>query len=765
VASPGKSSQGNIELKVSIDFEDVREGDDEPQLAAYAFSSGGSLIHHARLKAKSGVVLEVPAREEAQAVRVVVGPRGSAEKETPLADLLRLRAVERTIRVEPGAAEAEAHFVLPRPVWICWLLGLCTVRGTLLKSVQSGGVQIDMPVCDAEVDVYEVYPVPILVSRIPEDILERLRSIIRFPPPPSPLSPEDGPFGPLPPDPGPEFGAIQELLTAAQGQAAISTPQLPVRTEGDFVSRSELAQLAEERFAQQQAPAEVVVEQERTVALVPEPVKAPSLDEAVSVVRALAESSAVSLAASQGTVAFRAALISNEDLVRPLFCLFFPWLVTKQLIATATTDECGHFSATFWRGYCYDTSNLYFEAYRRFLFLRIPIYQPLPVACHTYWNYVCGTEVTLYTSSPFALTCPPCRPIVAAPNWVLVMAIGNTPLSRIHGTGAALTTTPENVGLTDSNAPFGGLLRPRLEFDNSLRDDLGVRYYRVSWKKAGTGNPWIPLESEVHRHYAHWVGSSLVLESYSLGPHVVNGQAALFEIPPALPPVGQWSVPDVVEDTTSAKFPTGGSQPETRGLVPPGAEGIYKLRIELFDAAGAPVAIGSLGIHFVVPTSTDLSSTIYTTDAAALGLVPGPPVDTGNAFVMRLHVDNNPTSALIAPPLLNGSVEPDPNCGVITYPPGNSNTVTIAYTASHPHGFANYSFCLKRGVTTLKPPSAKGPVGAGSFSSAPSVNSLLGECTVAGFAEELNVWGTATDGWTPQGYDANDLRAFVLKPH
>ena len=220
-----------------------------------------------------------------------------------------------------------------------------------------------------------------------------------------------------------------------------------------------------------------------------------------------------------------------------------------------------------------------------------------------------------------------------------------------------------------------------------------------------------------------------------------------------------------MEDTTSAKFPTGGSTPPAYGLVPPAQAGIYKLRLELFDGSGAVVDIAAQGITFVVPTSTDLSGTIQTTNAATLGLVPVPPVDSGNAFVMRLHVDNNATAGAIDAPLLNGTVVADPHCGTLKYAHG-SDTVTIGYQASHPNGFATYDFTLQRGVTPVTPPTVGGvPVVAGTVSSTPTVASLLDGCDVAGFAEALAVRGTATDGWSRQGYDASALRAFVLTKH
>ncbi len=112
----------------------------------------------------------------------------------------------------------------------------------------------------------------------------------------------------------------------------------------------------------------------------------------------------------------------------------------------------------------------------------------------------------------------------------------------------------QNIGLTDADAPFGETLRPRIEFDNSLREDLGVKYYRVSYRKGTSGN-FIPLTAPISRHYTHEVGDDLVLEEFNLGPKSEKSPGVpllnpnLFEIPPALPPIGQWSIPDAVEDT------------------------------------------------------------------------------------------------------------------------------------------------------------------------------------------------------------------------
>src|SRR5436190_6031965 len=262
----------------------------------------------------------------------------------------------------------EVEFPIERPVGNCWFRR-CLVRGTLLKRVTSGGVPIDMPVCGAEVEIYEVDPLIILIPRVPIDWIKRLREIVRIPIPPIPPPPPEGPF--RPPQPGPDPSPIDALLAESARFAETAAPA------GDFVTRTELAQVAEERFREREGGTEQV---ERTFELTSEEPQAPDREEAMAAIRGLAESSEIQAAAAHGLEPFRDALIKNPVLVRPLLCALFPRFVTMQLVGTATTDDCGHFQRSFWIGCTSDVPDLYFIAYQRIGFLRIPIYQPLPVA-------------------------------------------------------------------------------------------------------------------------------------------------------------------------------------------------------------------------------------------------------------------------------------------------------------------------------------------------------------------------------------------------
>ena len=351
-------------------------------------------------------------------------------------------------------------------------------------------------------------------------------------------------------------------------------------------------------------------------------------------------------------------------------------------------------------------------------------------------------------------------------------ALGNVPLSRIRGTSAALaaTTTAANLGLVADeygaglDAPFGGTVLPRLEFDPVLRGQGRATYYRMSYR-AGESGPFVPLTGSVDRKYNHLANAELVTSPYNLGPVVVGppGQEVtnLFEIPPASPPTGSWVYPDPPIDLANAICPTAVLPTEIAG----GSHGIHQLRVELFDAVGHRVDLAAEQIAFVVPTVTDPDGTIHTAPATDLGLV------DQDGFVMSLHVDNRPTTASLGPVRLDGAAADD--CGVFRYLEPAQGSVEVGWTASQPGDFALYSFTLTRATTALTPPTGSGRVGPATSpaSTAMSVAALLTHgdgqrCDIAGFAEELRVYAMATDGWSRQSqYDSGPaLAAFVLAP-
>ena len=133
-----------------------------------------------------------------------------------------------------------------------------------------------------------------------------------------------------------------------------------------------------------------------------------------------------------------------------------------------------------------------------------------------------------------------------------------------------------------------------------------------------------------------------------------------------------------------------------------------------------------------------------------------------------IRIDNNHCSATISTPILHG-VSADPTCGLLHYGTKDASPVSMAFTASHPNNFANFSFVVVKGVNelTLPPLPINQPVSlAPGFSPVvETVQDLLGTCNIAAFAEEVYVAATTINGWWRQSqYDASALIAFVLAP-
>lgn len=734
------ANKKEIKLTVSVDLlgrdADMMGGN----AAVYAFSKGGRMISKATLQENGIAVLPVPIPDEASVVNIVAGP-SSDEKTATMTGLLRRGAQRQAVRLNPDQLETKVAFEVIKHHWICWFLSRCYVPGRLMKRTELDGMQIDLPVCGAEIEIYEVDPIPLIIARLPDSIIERFRRWV-LEPDPWPLDvrlPErKRPPIPRPPEP---FSKASIALT--------SEMDVPVASSAaGFSGNGGAAAPSELRIAAQTA----------------------SIDQ------------------------FKDALIRAPDFSKLLICRYFPGGVSKQLIATATTDECGKFQAVFFRGCSNpDKPDLYFVAKRRIGFLTITLYAPTPVACYTRWNYKCGTNVELVTTHALAPTCQPCQPIeTPADDWVAVMHIGNLPLSRIRGAspdaGIQASTTPANNGLvflsetealasaTFDGRPMGGLLRPHLEFDNGLRSK-GVEYYQFSWRKGASGD-FQPLTHEVHRHYSYEVSGvpEPVMVVYPLGPKNVGGKS-LFEIPPALPPHGKWVYPDLVENNTSAKFPSDIH-------APPADAGTYQFKLDLFDSSGNLIDIDAAPTKtiFVVPEELDLSkpATVHTKDADTLGMVIDDDGDGLRSFILELHIDNTPCEAGVEPASLTS---PANACGVLPYDMTNTSAiVTMPFTALHDNGFATYGFSLKRGVTELPVPLSYGgsnplmhprALTSGTLTQTASIATLtaaypaqgLPQCDMAAFSESVRVWAMATNGWQRlSGLDAYNHGAFVLSP-
>jgi hypothetical protein len=733
---------------------------------AYAFSEGGRLLGKAFLNTQGAARLEVvlPAVETAQSLRVLVGP--DIQENATVGEISRRGGEQVFVRIEPGLNRKEVDIhVIPKQI-LCWILSACVVHGQVLKKVASGGITSELPVCNATVEIYEVDPLYILIPKLPHEIIERIRHFIIDPPPPPPLRRE-----------------YEKVYSAGP------SPPQPI--------------IFENQTAKQPTMGKERVEEGAYATSLKSPITSDSKTNNVQSLLDNEEGRRLrNLAQTTNTEQFRQALINNIVLVKDIICLFPFAIPHMDLVATTKTNRCGKFKTTFFRG-CKnpDKPDLYFKVKQK-IFIPLPpltIYAPKPVLCHTYWNYQCGTQaVTLYVTNPLARTCSTCPPVEAPLNWVLFMAIGNYPLSKIRGIGTTLAsgTDTENIGLTMDDAPFGETLRPRIEFDNSLREELGVKYYRVSYRKGNSGE-FIDLTETINRHYTHEVGDDLVLEVYNLGPKSEKSPGVplknpnLYEIPPALPPIGQWSIPNAVEDTASAKFRT----LDLAGLEEAGVlwseSGLYQLKVDLFDEDGETVDIDALNIKFRVPTSTDFSGTIETEDAGnstlknlmtkpdgtpSAGLIQDHNGDGKKSMIIALHIDNSLCKAEIPAPTLN-TVPAGDDCGVMKYEVGPGpdkepqGSVEMYFRPEHPagvtpKGFARYRIIIARGGNELEhtwyDPTPYPPA---MISITRSAKNLLETCDIAGFVEDLYVATKATSGWRRlQEYDSHNVRGFVLAP-
>ncbi len=287
----------------------------------------------------------------------------------------------------------------------------------------------------------------------------------------------------------------------------------------------------------------------------------------------------------------------------------------------------------------------------------------------------------------------------------LLMGIGLIPFDRVNTApgpfyGMANTSVDIDPPLLVTNVPFGGSLPIIVNFQTA--DDAGASYYQVLVDGVPHTDSWTNYK---------WNGVANVLITTTAA--TVGPSAGCYPVHP-LSDLFLWLTPAL------------GDMLDTTGLT----NGLHTIVLQFLDSGGNPMAT----------------------------VVSAP---------LTILVNNQSCVAVLSPPVLNSSppVYADA-CGVLHYGTSKTTTVSLAFTASQPANFATFSFSLVRGVTSvvLVPPLPDGaPVGTASSPITATVGNLLGSCPVAGFAAEVYVAASMTNGWGRQSqYDAAALMGFVL---
>ncbi len=793
---PDKTSKGpgNLDLKFKVPFEGKPEK--EIKLNAYAFDAGGNLLSKAPVSGGQAQLSLPPA--QARNARIFFAPaEAEGRAEATLESLERSRAYEAVWKFDPRTSAYDIAEI-PEVDWRFWLWCMCRVRGRVVRPVTVGGTTVEMPVCRARVHICEVDWWPNLILRLPDDIVFRIRDEwlralqepIRFPiplPDPPPFK-----FDPRVLDPSPINVAEVNRALLPEASRGISSglawralnPQPLPPKAGLAAGITNPGSIR--GFNPQPDPPRLRASKFAELNPQPEP---PGI-------QALAALSLETRAAvvSQSSSLVRSALIENVASIRPYICYwdwFWYWYRCDE-VGLVSVDEQGRFDTTIWYRCFADHPDLYFWVEYLIDGVWTTVYRP-SIACHTYWNYACGTSVTIRVTDPRVVPCTP--PPDLSGLQVAVMSIGNgVSMNEIQGAAAGASE-----GLTTAGEPFGGVLEPHVFFSRTNLFAIGITHYRWSYRRLtsssglAVSDTWHPMVRQVIRHYAVIDPGTgdLSFPADPMGPDPDYAGKNLFKIQPINTPAGNqdwYPAADARENSATAFFQTHLLEGGNAG---PGA-GKYELKLELFNPvvnSDDPVNLTTAGVQFKVPTINAPFGpvTIPTTAATAENLVFDGPNLVGFKLVVR--VDNNRCQAEIYPvdnPPSQTGLTVDTNCGFIEYSPDDSVFTRIAFLAFHPNNFANFTFEVHRGPSIdVGEASASGWVGgdpveefdrdsSSVFHADVSCHTLLTsnkpagtpDCQKAAFAETLHVSAWATDGWTTLSYlnASGEPKAFALAP-
>lgn len=748
----------NRQFKIRVDFE--RPPEREIPLIGFLFNCRGLLLQQQYVKnnllefnLEKGSNANDRRGIDFQQLRLFIVPASDKK----VSHLTNIEEMESYKAYEPMLTmDAKENLtILPIPLVLTqfWLMCHCRVTGKVSKWFHVGNTWVDRPVCKARVHICEVDSILYWIHRIPDHIIAKIPDVI--------LNPDFNFHIPIP-DPPPFFRIEGNPSTRLQESKNIFKTQSVVEKHKEAISKlPELGSEIKQQFA------------------------------------------------SGNLNSIREAIVKNYALLHPWFCLW-PWwwsyFYRCRELAVVETNASGMYEKNVFYNCFGDKPDIYIWVEYLINGVWTTVYKP-PKPCNTHWNYSCGTPINVHITDPNVPgnCCCDCQ-ITGEMIWI--REVGHTSVSHINQTSymqapPGQSVPYDRIGLTDAPAagdsfltttvddyirPFGGSPTLRMGFGPDL-PNANLYYYRWSYRQiahpdlSSVGDsykPLPPISGEVRKGYQYLYKDSnnewqSAPESKKLGPFTAGPNDNLYIIPPEYPTMAPFNVPatsfphwhqetyymdTIVFDSTH--FPE---------------DGLYELKLELFDEAGNLLQNIPKGT-FKTPRHDNPR---YTENAPDI-LLENPTATNADAFNMLMRIDNGQCVGDIFTVNVNGNPASSNCCGFVKYKPeGVEADIELSFLATHPTNFAVLSFGVVKGscgevdianASGMVIDSASGytlNTISGIYSKHFKPSQLLGECYENGsgkaaFAETLYVISMATDGTSRVAKDYGRTVAFALEP-
>ena len=688
-ASSGKTGSFRIEGQIQREQPECQPG--ELRLMAYVFDKAGVLLGSAELDNKGNYSVAVRLAQPAD-VELIVGP-ADMPQQIRLSSAYRETFLAKDWKAEGKQFRLNFNTLLPLDIWRPWWpLRIC-ISGHVRKVNHHDGATSICPVPFVKVEIFDVdrefcfWPP---LRKWWELLLDR--PVIRIPD-----LLRDPPFPPRP-FPGPDPAPDQNLEV------------IPGLRRNIGASRLERLGLNPQPLPPQSASG-MFTNPVTSVELNPQP--EPPLP--VAVQPAFTRVGEARL--MDGGIAARLDKLTLTSKVAPW--LIFPRCFFSKVEMCETTTDCdGFFNCCFrWWPFHFRRGRLRFDSRPDIIIKLTQVIDGVPNVIYldpytsTRWN-VTHAHIDLFLDDENVVCGPGCRPQPEG-TAVFFTRLGNDYVYHID----QVAGTYHGGGY--NNVAYGYGLYLQAAMGKGLTEAADPYYYRLSIGpgKGATAGPFTPITSSLADTRVKWdpITRQYISQSYTLGPQVVNGQPALYEVRntneylwywPDF--IGYWFTPTDVPD-----------------------EGLYTVRLEVFDKNG--VKLSSAVVDYLDGTVAP----------------PGPLPAMADHCDLVLQIDN------VAPTITLDVPKAGSECGVVKFTdvPFDINTSVTQANGRLYQWNLNYVKGLSSGETTMD--SESSAAGLSPLPRNKTNNSTLftaGLTTTCAFSLVVDAWSHIRNGYGPVYY-------------